>query len=298
MRPGAPMFPTMAGPAWMPTPDSHGRLAKLAPALIVVDYGSGDRAGRPAGALGMIRLQLGRTPKRHQRVADKFVYGAVFRLHTGRNEPEMMIEECCRVGRGQPLGQACKVGDVGKQHRDLAFDKSCRLFALRHEPLDQAPGHIGLKPMQACDKRVVGLDCLIQFAKTAAGERARGRGVESADRRGCLCETPDRLSNCVADEPRGDDRGEHSRQSEPGCALQPSDFALEFLERKMTPDQPWLIAVTGDLTINEDVWCVAYIDRVAFRRTDKGSRLPVFDSRSTQAPGPRSQRPLAAADPV
>ncbi len=47
----------------------------------------------------MVQLQFRRSPKRHQRVADIFVYRAAFRLHAGGEEPEMVIEERRRIGR-------------------------------------------------------------------------------------------------------------------------------------------------------------------------------------------------------
>ena len=96
----------------------------------------------------------------------------------------MVVEERRCVGCRQPFGETCEVGNVREKHCDLALLKGRRLFTLLHQPLYQMSRHIGFKPMQACDERVVGSDSLIQFAEEAPSEWASGRELESTDRSG------------------------------------------------------------------------------------------------------------------
>ena len=153
-------------------PDPDGWQVTPSSTPIVVNDRGRDRDRCATGSGGMILLQFRRSPKCHQRVADVLVYRAALGLHAGGEQPEMVIEERRRIGRRQPLGKAREVDNVGEQHRDVPLNKRCRLFALRHQLLDQASGHVGLEPVQDRDERVVRADCLVQFAKTTAGERA------------------------------------------------------------------------------------------------------------------------------
>src|SRR6185436_9021722 len=86
---------------------------------------------------------------------------------------------------------------------------------------------------------------------------------ESADCGGCACETQDRLAHRIPDQPGAGDCGDDRHEPDPGHALEPADFARELVERQMAADQPRLIAISGDLSIDEGVGSAADSDDMA-----------------------------------
>ena len=82
---------------------------------------------------------------------------------------------------GTEATQALSVELSDQDAPDFALLEGSCLFALRHQPPYQLFRHVSLKPMQARDEGIVGSNCLVEFAETAAAERVRRREIESSD---------------------------------------------------------------------------------------------------------------------
>ncbi len=122
--------------------------------------------------------------------------------------------------------------------------------------------------MQARDERIVGSDCLIQLAKTAAGERECGRQVERADHRGSACGAQDWLSDRIADQPCTNNRGKDGDQSSQARA-QAGGLRFRVPQAANSGRSARADRCTHNFAIDEGIGITVDIDDIALRRTCK-----------------------------
>ena len=92
--------------AWMPGPE--------------VPDGVDQLEGGPDGALGIVLVGDGRTPHRHDRVADELLDRTAVARDDLTREVEVAGQELARVLRVAALGKAREADQVGEQDRDEA----------------------------------------------------------------------------------------------------------------------------------------------------------------------------------